>query len=280
MKMKLFLFQAILIAATGCSPKLSISVTKKFPFIKAEKKSQQLSYEPVKLDSSFQFMEVARSNEKKPALQIEGSYQLINLLEFPESPNEKGSSRPYDPSDLANSGLVEWGTAKHSAYKLFQHAHQLKMYADENGYNNWVAFMIDMEVLSGKKRFFVYDLQDMKILHSGLVAHGSGGITLSREKVFSNLPGSGCTSLGIYKIGTPYEGEYGLAYKLYGLDETNSNALKRNVVLHSMGCVPDKEIDGLLCQSEGCPSVSPAFLEYLQQILDNSKKPVLLWIYE
>ena len=35
-----------------------------------------------------------------------------------------------------------------------------------------------------------------------------------------------------------------------------------------------------ICQSDGCPTVSPGLLQYLKPIINASKKPVLLWIYE
>ncbi|MGZ5191235.1 MAG: murein L,D-transpeptidase catalytic domain-containing protein, partial [Flavisolibacter sp.] len=90
---------------------------------------------------------------------------------------------------------------------------------------------------------------------------------------------SGCTSLGKYKIGNPYQGKFGLAYKLYGLDKTNSNAFSRFVVLHAHDCVPDDETENEICQSPGCPTVSVAFLKELKTMINNSEKPVLLWIY-
>ena len=97
---------------------------------------------------------------------------------------------------------------------------------------------------------------------------------------FSNADGSHCTAVGKYKIGNPYMGRFGLAYKLYGLDSTNSNAFKRYVVLHAHDCVPNDEVFTEICQSDGCPTVSPNFLKKLQRLIDDSPKPVLLWIYE
>jgi hypothetical protein len=35
-----------------------------------------------------------------------------------------------------------------------------------------------------------------------------------------------------------------------------------------------------ICQSDGCPTVSPNFLKELKPIIDKSSKPVLLWIFE
>jgi hypothetical protein len=92
--------------------------------------------------------------------------------------------------------------------------------------------------------------------------------------------GIGCTSLGKYKIGNSYTGKWGYSYKLHGLDSSNNNAFERTVVLHSHSCVPESEVDDDICQSNGCPTVSPNMLGELKTIINNSKKPVLLWIYD
>jgi len=280
MKKKLFFLQAVIILLAGCSPKLSLTFKKIFPFKKAETQAEDVSCLKERPKPSAPAIEIPAYGFVSPVPKEISSNHLPEIPDLRESPNEKGSTSALSSTHINHSGTKEWGTEKYSAYKLYTKAIQLRAFAEENGYNSWIGFMIDMEVLSGKKRFFVYDLRNMSILHSGLVTHGSGGKTMSTIKSFSNLPGSSCTSLGIYKIGQPYQGEYGLAYKLYGLEASNSNAYMRNVVLHSMGCVPDTEINGLLCQSEGCPSVSPGFLQYLQSIIDNSRKPVLMWIFK
>lgn len=92
--------------------------------------------------------------------------------------------------------------------------------------------------------------------------------------------GSGCTLLGKYRIGSSYTGKWGYSYKLHGLDSSNNKALERKVVLHAHGCIPEKEVADEICQSNGCPTVSPAFLQQLKNIINSSDKPVLLWIYD
>jgi len=157
---------------------------------------------------------------------------------------------------------------------------QAKDYVLEHGFSRTHCFLIDMRVPSGKMRFFVYNLKKDSVELAGLVTHGSGSQTDAGELVFSNLSNSYCTSLGRYKVGKPYSGTFGLAYKLYGLDESNSNAFNRCVVLHAHDCVPSGEVyPGNICLSLGCPTVSPPFLTRLQDYLDHSKDPVLLWIY-
>ena len=120
-----------------------------------------------------------------------------------------------------------------------------------------------MKIASGRNRFFVYDLQKDSILFSGLVAHGSCDNGFQMEANFSNKVNSGCSCLGKFSIGNSYNGRFGTAYKLYGLDSSNSNAYERSIVLHSYDCVPEQEIYPLpVCNSRGCPMVSLAFQHF------------------
>jgi L,D-transpeptidase-like protein len=157
---------------------------------------------------------------------------------------------------------------------------QARAFALQKGYSTNYCFFIDMSIHSGKKRFFVYDLDKNVVLISGLVSHGSCKEGFLTNAKFSNVPGCGCSSLGKYEVGEKYRGEYGISYKLYGLDNTNSNAYRRAVVLHGFSCIPDDEIyPKPICNSFGCPMVSASFFSKLAYIIDRSKKPIILWIY-
>ncbi|HMH31528.1 MAG TPA: murein L,D-transpeptidase catalytic domain family protein [Puia sp.] len=161
------------------------------------------------------------------------------------------------------------------------HLNQAIKYIEQHGYSTEYCFLVDMRICSGKNRFFVYDLRKNTVALSGLVAHGSCNSHFLELAKFSNTPSCGCSSLGRYKVGTSYSGEFGKSYRLYGLDSTNSNAFKRAIVLHGFGPVPDEEIyPRALCNSFGCPMVSRTFLNKISGIIDGSKKPILLWIYE
>ncbi len=149
-----------------------------------------------------------------------------------------------------------------------------------SNYNTKIAFFVDMKIKSGKNRFFVYDLVNDKIIDQGLVAHGSGSETKVRgELKFSNEPNSNSTSLGRCVIGKAYNGNFGKSYKLYGLDETNTNALKRAIVLHAYSAVPTDEHDYYISNSHGCPMVSEYFFKRLEKIIDTSKSGIILDVY-
>ncbi len=154
-----------------------------------------------------------------------------------------------------------------------------KEFTKTKHYNQDIVFIADLSMHSGLERFAVMDLKKDSIMHNGLVAHGAGGKYWSRNAVFSNTPNSLCSSPGKYKIGSKYNGRFGKAYKLHGLDNTNSKAFERFIVLHAYDCVPDKNLyPEYLCNSEGCPMVSYKFLEVLSGYIDKSNKPILLWI--
>jgi hypothetical protein len=165
--------------------------------------------------------------------------------------------------------------------RLLERVKTIKQFIGTNSkYNNELAFFVDMRVMSGKNRFIVYDLKNGKIVDQGLVAHGIGSETGQKEELkFSNTNSSFCTSLGKYSIGKDYFGKYGKAYKLYGLDPTNSNAFARSIVLHKYDKVPYEEQDKAIVHSLGCPMVNEIYYDRIQKLIDNSKRNIILDIY-
>lgn len=169
---------------------------------------------------------------------------------------------------------------KNTVNKTLSKAEELKSFLKKNSkYNKDVFFLLDMRIPSNKYRFFVFDTKKNKITDSGLVAHGSGSATASGELQFSNTDGSLMTSLGKYYIGNSYNGTFGKAYKMYGLDTTNSNAFLRNIVLHSHKRMPYEEQLSPIILSWGCPMLNEKFYLRIQDILVQSDKNVLLYIY-
>lgn len=187
---------------------------------------------------------------------------------------KQSTGRPVLPAAVKNARPAA------SMEKLEQKAAEAKDFIAKKGYNPAVCFLIDMTPASGQNRFFVYDLQKDTVQAAALVTHGNCFQYWLEGRKYSNVVGSGCTSLGRYRIGNSYTGKFGYSYKLYGLDSTNSNAYVRTVVLHSHACVPDQETTEEICQSNGCTTVSPNFLEQLKPLINGSRKPILLWVYE
>jgi hypothetical protein len=163
--------------------------------------------------------------------------------------------------------------------KSREKAKEAKNFVQQNNYNESICFLVDMSIPSGQNRFFVYGLKKDTLQNSGLVTHGRCNEYWLQGRKYGNKVGCGCTSLGKYKIGYSYNGKFGLAFKLYGLEKTNDKAFARFVVLHAHDCVPETEVKDEICQSDGCPTVAPGFLQQLKPVINKSKKPILLWIY-
>lgn len=168
-----------------------------------------------------------------------------------------------------------------STEKLKNQVNEVKDFVNKSSkYNTEVGFFLDMGIASGKKRFFIYDLKNNKLLDKGLVGHGSGSETGIPGKLkFSNIKDSHSTSLGKYAIGNSYNGTFGKAYKLYGLDKSNSNAFDRNIVLHKYWDIPFEEQNKPITNSLGCPMVNEKFYGVIEKIIDKSNKKIILVIY-
>jgi hypothetical protein len=124
-----------------------------------------------------------------------------------------------------------------------------------------LAGIADFARSSGLPRFHFANLENGTV-RSFLVAHGRGSDPEHDGwlKSFSNTPGSEATSRGGYLTCEWYNGKYGTSIRLVGLDEDNSHALDRAIVMH-----PAKYVDagmaaawGKIGRSEGCFAMSNA----------------------
>lgn len=125
--------------------------------------------------------------------------------------------------------------------------------------------MVDYKIPSYKNRLFV--IHNNNIIFESLVC---SGIT-NGEVIFSNVPESHCSSKGKIEILNSYYGNYGKAYKLKGLDPTNDNIYKRNIVLHSHSCVPYEEVNYPICNSQGCLTMNPNKFNQLDDLIRTFK---------
>jgi hypothetical protein len=117
--------------------------------------------------------------------------------------------------------------------------------------------IVDFSLPSFKKRLFVLDLENGKLLFNTLVAHGrnSGQMIATR---FSNRSRSLESSLGFYLTGETYVGQCGYSLRLLGIEPgINSNAYKRGIVVHGADYVNEETsiINGRMGRSEGCPAI-------------------------
>ena len=164
----------------------------------------------------------------------------------------------------------------------------LKEYSQKHGLSENYAIVVDFSKPSGRHRFFVCDLKTQQIISSSLCAHGAGKGSTKSCPVFSNEVGSNCSSLGHYRItGRHKMSSTGLpSFRLSGLDSSNSNALKRGILIHSaklisycrLGVFPfylplDKRI------SSGCFAIDIDMMDIVGDLVDKEKKPILLYAF-
>jgi hypothetical protein len=140
-------------------------------------------------------------------------------------------------SKVLELALKAYNNAKHAGYGENEHL-----------------TIVDYSLPSSTPRMWVIDMHNKTVTHHTYVAHGIG----SGEKYaykFSNQPGSGKSSLGLYLTGDIYKGRYGQSLNLQGLDgKFNSNALSRRIVVHKAHYVDENVIRkiGRLGRSLGC----------------------------
>jgi hypothetical protein len=146
--------------------------------------------------------------------------------------------------------------AQHINRKAFEQAFQfLKNNPSEFENKNYLT-IIDYDLPSTKKRFYIFDLRRLKIT-SLYVAHGKRS-GLKEAESFSNKIDSKKTTLGFLKTGTPYNShEVGPALLLHGLEDKNKYAFERRIVIHGAKYVGPKFLKrhGYLGRSLGCPAV-------------------------
>ena len=99
--------------------------------------------------------------------------------------------------------------------------------------NDEILSIADLTLPSSKKRLFVIDVKNYKLLFVTYVAHGKR-TGLDTALYFSNEPESNKTSVGFYTTLGTYKGSHGYSLRLEGHEiGFNSNALERDIVVHS-----------------------------------------------
>ena len=123
--------------------------------------------------------------------------------------------------------------------------------------NENIISIVDFSMPSSKKRLFVIDLKQVKVVFNTYVAHGvNSGAAMARE--FSNTPESLKSSLGFYQTQQTYLGGHGYSLKLEGLEKgINDNANSRDIVIHAADYVTEDFIKarGYIGRSWGCPAL-------------------------
>jgi len=184
-----------------------------------------------------------------------------------------------DDFDSYAEGIYASINDKDLNYKAFETGLKgyVKLASEGKIKNNSYLTVIDMSRSANENRFFLIDLEQKKIIHKSIVAHGknSGG---EYAKSFSNKIGSFKSSIGFYKTAETYKGKHGLSLRLDGLEYSNSNARQRAIVIHAADYVSQAFIknNGRLGRSLGCPSL-PA--KGYEEVISKIKNGTLLFVY-
>ncbi|GAC1586892.1 MAG: hypothetical protein NVS3B19_05630 [Ginsengibacter sp.] len=152
-------------------------------------------------------------------------------------------------------------------------------YSKEGKLNNEnIVSIVDFSLPSNKKRLFVIDLKNYKLLFNTYVAHGrNSGKDVANE--FSNDNSSYKSSLGFYITKDTYDGKHGYSLKLDGQEKgINDNALSRGIVMHSAWYVAESIVksQGFIGRSQGCPALPES--EY-KPIISQIKGGTCLFLY-
>lgn len=139
--------------------------------------------------------------------------------------------------------------------KLFEIAKQAQAKAGSQVWRTDFVGVADFGLRSSEPRFHFVNLEQGSV-QSYLVSHGDGSDPEHDGWLnwFSNVPESHCTSEGTYMTYGWYTGRYGTSIRLEGLDETNSNALDRAIVMHRAAYAEPEHVArwGRLGRSNGC----------------------------
>ncbi len=161
-------------------------------------------------------------------------------------------------------------------------AEELAAFCRERGYNCRVALLWDLSMHSGRRRLAVWNFAAGRAEHVFVAGHGSGSGRSHVRSAYarvSNEDGSHLSSCGRALIAERYEGRYGVAYRLDGLDDSNSALRDRCVVLHGWEFTagfPAWPLPSV--GSWGCPVVSLRDMAVLDGLLRREER-VVLWAY-
>lgn len=156
----------------------------------------------------------------------------------------------YDSLNLENLGLKK--EAFIYAYTGYKNLEEQEVFSKEG-----LITICDFSQSSRKKRLYIIDLNNYKLIMNTYVAHGRNSGE-EYAKRFSNNLESHQSSLGFYKTKKTYIGGHGLSLVLSGLENGfNDKAERRKIVIHgsAYACEDYLRRSEYLGRSFGCPAI-------------------------
>jgi hypothetical protein len=195
---------------------------------------------------------------------------VVNAPGLSIDPNES-STDAYCSANLQQYGLSEEAFAY--AWKGYQ-----DLLVKKSILRSEYLTICDMSQSSAKKRLYVIDMNENKLIINTYVAHGRNS---GREYAssFSNSPASLQSSLGFYITQSTYIGGHGLSLRINGLEPgINDKALERTIVIHGAAYVDEARAKRgiFMGRSFGCPAVP---VNESAKIITTIKNGTCLFIY-
>ncbi|RKS43428.1 L,D-transpeptidase-like protein [Gillisia mitskevichiae] len=143
--------------------------------------------------------------------------------------------------------------------------------SEQNAFDKNILTIIDFTLSSTKKRMWVLDMANNKVLFHTVVAHGKNTGSEFATK-FSNKVNSLQSSLGFYVTGETYYGKNGYSMFIDGMEKQfNSKARERYVVVHGASYANPSFANklGRLGRSYGCPALPTALNNDIIDVIKN-----------
>jgi hypothetical protein len=221
------------------------------------------------LIASFLLLPVVKAGNNKGIVHETKSSVLVKS-ETSEVSAGVAASILYDSLKLQNIGLSKEAM-------LYAYQGQKKLEASGRLGNSSVLTVIDFSQPSNKKRMYIIDVKNYKVLFNTYVAHGKNTGLQYAEK-FSNTPESLQSSLGFYVTKSTYFGKHGRSLKLSGMEPSiNDKAEARAVVVHGATYIGSHRLSApYMGRSFGCPAVPQ---EVSNHVIDLIQDGTCMFIY-
>lgn len=195
---------------------------------------------------------------------------------FPTAVSESSPEFKAADSVYRHAALYTYGLDRmvfFNAYKGYQY-----LLSQNKLSNPDILTIADYSQSAKKKRLFVIDIKNGKVLFNTFVSHGrNSGSEYASD--FSNSQHSNKSSMGFMLTAETYVGTSGYSLKLDGLEEGINNQVRvRNIVMHGSKFVNYERIyeRGTIGNSLGCPAIP---LSDHKQVIDKIKGGSCLFIY-
>lgn len=166
---------------------------------------------------------------------------------------------------------------------MTERAERAQKVAHRMGLSDRYCIFVDFSLPSGTPRMFVWSFDEGRVIASTYVMHGPGMGSTDAKPVFSNKPGSNCSSLGRFAVTHEHGNRNKTGYFVRGLDTDNQSARSRALMVHRAKWVDINcwrqyiPLNPRCCM--GCFTTSSRGMDYIGRLMEQEPKQILLWSY-